>query len=160
MTLDYHEEGKVKVTMLDYIDKMLVELPTDMAGRAPTPAGNHLFQVNMSGGIPLDKETSDLFHQNVAKLLFLCKRARPDIQPPVAFLCTWVKGPDTDDYKKLVRVMKYLRGSWELLLILEANDEGSLKWWVDGAFVVHSAMKSHTGGMLSLGKGAVYATST
>ena len=56
--------------------------------------------------------------------------------------------------------MKYLRGSRELPLILEANDEGSLKWWVDGAFVVHSAMKSHTGGMLSLGKGAVYATST
>ena len=75
MTLDYREEGKVKVTMLDYIDKMLVELPADMAGRAPTPAGNHLFQVNVSGGIPLDKETSDLFHQNVAKLLFLCKQA-------------------------------------------------------------------------------------
>jgi hypothetical protein len=33
-------------------------------------------------------------------------------------------------------------------------------WWVDASFAVHGDMKSHTGGMLSLGKGAIYATST
>ena len=34
---------------------------------------------------------ADMFHHNVAKLLFLCKRAQPDIQTSVAFLCTRVK---------------------------------------------------------------------
>ena len=48
------------------------------------------------------------FHHNVAKLLFLCKRARPDLQTAVAFLSTWVQRPDRDDYKKLARAMKYL----------------------------------------------------
>jgi hypothetical protein len=36
----------------------------------------------------LDKVQADMFHHNVAKLLFLCKRARPDKQTAVAFLCT------------------------------------------------------------------------
>ena len=35
-----------------------------------------------------------------------------------------------------------------------------VKWWVDASFAVHPDMKSHTGGVMTLGKGAVYATST
>jgi histone deacetylase 1/2 len=35
-----------------------------------------------------------------------------------------------------------------------------VKWWVDASFAVHPDMKSHTGCCMSLGKGAVYGTST
>eukprot|EP00978_Attheya_sp_CCMP212_P029180 scaffold102979_cov38-Attheya_sp.AAC.2 len=42
---------------------------------------------------------------------------------------------------------------------LEADKLNILKWWVDTAYAVHLDMKSHTGGVLSLGKGAVYAAS-
>jgi hypothetical protein len=100
----------------------------------------------------LDKAQADMFHHNVAKLLFLCKRARPDIQTAVAFLCTRVKGPDTDDYKKLARVIKYLRGTANMPLILEAENKNVMKWWVDASFAVHPDMKSHTGGAMSLGR--------
>ena len=55
-----------------------------MNGGAPSPVANHLFQVNTSNPKKLDKETGDMFHQNVAKLLFLCKRARPGLQTAVA----------------------------------------------------------------------------
>ena len=75
-----------------------------MDGKAITPAGNHLFQVNKPE--MLDTNCATMFHHNVAKVLFLCKQARPDIQTAVAFLCTSVKGPDTNDYKKLSRVMR------------------------------------------------------
>jgi hypothetical protein len=78
----------------------------------------------------------------------------------VAFLCTRVKAPDTDDYKKLARCMKYLQQSAALPLILEAEVSNIIKWWVDGAFAVHNDMKSHTGALMYLGKGAAYATST
>jgi hypothetical protein len=92
--------------------------------------------------------------------LFLCKRARPDIQTAVAFLTTRVKRPDTDDYKKLTRVIKYLRSTPNLALTLEADNTHIIKWWVDASFAVHKDMKSHTGGTLSLGKGSLYSTST
>jgi hypothetical protein len=138
---------------------MLSELPDDMAGTAATPAGNHLFTVNKEA-TKLDESTSVIFHHNMAKLLFLCKRARPDVQTAVAFLTTRVKGPDTDDYKKLARVMKYPRGTKEMGLTLEADDNQLVKWWIDASFAVHPDMKGHTGGVMSMGKGGIYGTST
>ena len=159
MTLDYSEEGKVKISMIDYVKKVLDDVPNDMAGESVTPAGNHLFQVNPDGE-KLDENAAILFHHYTARLLFLCKRARPDIQPPVAFLCTRVKEPDKDDYKKLTRVIRYLRGSQQLVLTLEAAKVNIVKWWIDASFAVHPDMRSHTGAIMSVGKGATYASST
>ena len=35
-----------------------------------------------------------------------------------------------------------------------------IRCWVDASFAVHPDMRSHTGGIISLGKGGVYSTST
>jgi hypothetical protein len=158
MTLDYSVEGKVKVLMKKYIEEMLEELPDDMDGETATPAANHLFTVSEQP-ILLKEETAQMFHTNTAKLLFLCKRARPDIQTAVAFLTTRVREPDQDDYKKLTRVMRYLRRTIEIELTLEADDMHVIKWWIDGSFAVHPDMKSHTGATMSMGKGSAYSTS-
>jgi hypothetical protein len=126
---------------------------------AATPAGNHLFQVNKENPVLLEEKEKEFFHHNVAKLLFLSKRARPDIQTAVAFLTTWVKSPDVDDYKKLARVMRYLRETKGMPLTLEADNMKIVKWWIDAAFAVHKDMKGHTGGGMSLGRGLIYGTS-
>jgi hypothetical protein len=159
MTLDYSTEGKVAIRMEDYIENMLADVPKDMEGGAVTPAGPHLFKVN-GGAERLDAVTSDIFHSITAKILFLCKRGRPDVQVPIAFLCTRVQAPDVDDYKKLRRVVNYLRETKKLYLTLEAENLQMIKWWVDASFAVHHDMRSHTGGVMSLGKGAIYSTST
>ena len=70
------------------------------------------------------------------------------------------KAPDTDDYKKLARVICYLQATADMPLTLEAENLQIVKWWMDASFAVHSDMKSHTGGVLLLGRGAVYSTST
>ena len=147
------------ISMKEYIQSMLDALPADMGSESATMTGNHLFQVNESG-VKLDEEKAILFHHNTAKLLFLCKRARPDVQPPVAILCTRLKEPDEDDYKKLARVMRYLRGTPEQVLTLEASNMNVVKWWMDASFAVHPDMRSHTGAVMSMGKGAIYASST
>ena len=45
-------------------------------------------------------------------------------------------------------------------LTLEADEVNIIKWWVDAPFAVHPDIKSHTGGVMTLGKGAIYDTST
>ena len=159
MTLDYGEEKKVKIKMCDFVDAILTEFPEESTSTAATPAANHLFTVNEKSE-KLDESRSRIFHTFTAKLLFLCKRARPDLQTAVAFLTTRVIAPDVDDWKKLVRVINYLRLTPKMHLTLESNGPGILKWWVDGAFAVHPDMRSHTGATLSMGKGSVYSAST
>ena len=159
MTLDFTILQKVQIQMFDFIDKMLEDLPDDMDGTVRTLAAEHLFTVN-STPKPLPEDTTIMFHHNVAKLLFLCKRAWPDLQTAVAFLSTQVKSPDEYDYKKLAQVMHYLQATAHLPRTLEADNLQVIKWWFDGAFATHPNMLSHTGGMLSLGNGAIYGAST
>jgi hypothetical protein len=64
-----------------------------------------------------------------------------------------------DDYKKLARVMRYLRGTKGMPLTLEADSMQIVKWWFDAAFAVHEDTKGHTGGGMLLGKGLIYGTS-
>jgi len=58
---------------------MLDELPPSMDGIAAVlqlcPTSNHLFEVNKQNPELLDDVTSNMFHTNMAKLLFLCKQA-------------------------------------------------------------------------------------
>ena len=42
-------------------------------------------------------EGSEMFHCIVAKGLFICKRARPDVQQTIAGLCARVKEPHESD---------------------------------------------------------------
>ena len=148
--------------MKKYIQEIIDEAPDDFSGTAPTPAANHLFEIetrteNMK---LLSAEQKRTFHHITAQLLFLSKRTRPDIQTAIAFLTTRVSRPDIHDWKKLGRVIKYLRGSKDLDMTLESDSLNVVKWWADGAFAVHSDCKSHTGAVMSLGKGAAYSTST
>jgi Reverse transcriptase (RNA-dependent DNA polymerase) len=159
MELDFSVDGKVKVGMVPYVENLLAELDGDMDGKAPTPAAAYLFDTNEECP-KLHEEKAERFHHLVAKLLFLCKRARPDIQTAVSFLCTRVQAPDRDDYKKLGRVMRYLRATAEMVLTLESDGMNIVSWWADASFAVHTDMKSHTGGAMSMGKGVIYGTST
>eukprot|EP00957_Ditylum_brightwellii_P197743 15065216-Ditylum_brightwellii.AAC.1 len=158
MKLDFSTKGLVKIDMMEYIEKMLDNLPEEFDGGASTPAANHLHEVNAEG-VKLSEKESEFFHHNVAKLLFLSKRARPDIQTAVSFLTTRVREPDEDDKKKLMRVMRYLRATIDIPLRLEADGSGVIKWWVDASFAVHQDMKGHTGAVMSLGGGATFASS-
>ena len=77
----------------------------------------------------------------------------------MAFLCTRVREPTSDNENKLTRVIRYLQGTKDITLRLQADNLNIVKWWVDGAFAVHEGMKSRTGGVMSLGKGSAYSAS-
>jgi hypothetical protein len=123
-----------------------------MNGTATSPAAEHLFKTR-DNAAKLDKQAADLFHHITAQLLFVCKRGRPDIQTAVPFLCTRVREPDEDDYKKLCRLIKYIRRTKFLKLTMEAAYLDQNHWFIDGAFAVHNDMRSHSGSFMTFGKG-------
>jgi len=70
MTLDYMTKGKMKISMYEYIEKLLTELPSDINGLVKTPAASHLFNVNKDM-TKLPDKSAQLFQQLVYKLLYL-----------------------------------------------------------------------------------------
>ena len=103
----------------------------------------------------LPEEQARHFHRTVAQLLFLCKRARPDIEPLVSFLITRVREPDEDDWGKLKHGIKYLKGTLSMKRHMSAESLNTIRWWVDASYGVHWDCKVHTGAMMSMGKGSI-----
>jgi hypothetical protein len=156
MTLDYSTKGEVKVTMVDYLKGVLGDFPEAIIGSAHTPASEHLFDVRPDEErTPLSEEQARAFHHAVAQLLFASSRSRKDIQTAVSFLTTRVKHPDEDDWEKLKRLLKYIRGTIYMPLILKADSLNIIKWWVDASYATHGDCRGHTGATMSLGRGSV-----
>jgi hypothetical protein len=145
MELDYQKQGVLKVNMTKYVKNMINEFPVKLGKKdvGKTLAGDNL--CNLGTGAKLDTKRSEIFHTFVAKGLFLCKRARPNIQQAILLLCTRVKDPNQVDWEKLMRVLKFLNGTRDEYLTLSANGLRVVKWYVDASFAVHPDFKSHTG---------------
>jgi hypothetical protein len=142
MTLDCSVPGQVKITTLDYVDEILPAL--DKAepkggGTKTSAAPDSLFKVEEDCDKLAQAKTVE-FHNLVIKTLYDTKRARPNTCTAITFLTTRVREPDKDNWTKLVHLMRYIRGTRTMLLILSANGSGILKWWVDALFTVHPNM--------------------
>ena len=159
MLLNYEVDGQVTIDMKKYVYDMLTDFPVQFRKEqtATTPASDKIFSTGV--GKPIDSKRQEIFHTFVAKGLFLSKRARPDIQQAIAVLATCVLTPNEGDWQKLLRLMKYLNGTAEKVLTLKIEDITVIKWYVDASFAVHDDFKSHTGGVMSMGKGAIQAIS-
>ncbi len=90
------------------------------------------------------------FHSNVAKLLCLATRGRPDILLAVSFLTTHVKTPDQNDWKKLLRVLGYLKGTLDFDLTITCENLNALTWYIDGSYAIHEDMKGNSGAVLMI----------
>ena len=77
----------------------------------------------------------------------------------MAFLCKWVRSPDEDDYKKLVRVIQYIRDTQHMTSTIKPKPNNDPRWWVNRAYAIHPDMKSHMGIFMSIGKGGTYTSS-
>ena len=159
MNISFLKNGTVSVNMKDYIKEAMADFGEDITRNATTPAKRNLFDTDDTDE-QLSRDDSEVFHSIVAKLLYVSKRSRLDIQLATAFLCTRVSYSTEKDWAKLKRVLEYLRGTLDEFLTLGANDIGMMKTWVDASYAVHKDMKSHTGGVVSFGIGAVMSKSS
>jgi hypothetical protein len=159
MIFDYEIKGIVRISMETMVNQVVEDWDKDDKLCVKTPATAELFQDGDAVRIE-DMKQKEMFHSVVAKLLYIAKRARPDILLCVNFLATRVKEPTNQDWKKLDRVIKYLRGSKQLCLTLRANKLMEVHAYVDASYAIHPDAKGHSGMAMFLGAGSIYCKSS
>ena len=131
MVFDFTTEGTVAIEMKNYIEDLLEHTETKTS--APTPAEMKLFDVNCKNELLSDVERAK-FHTVVAKLLYLAKRARPDILLATSYLTTRVTRATEGDLEKLSMCLEYLKGSKDITLRLNGRDYDTVTVYVDASY--------------------------
>ena len=155
MRLHFNRVDKtVKILMQTYLDEAIHQSQLDVQRAAATPATKTLFEIDPNAA-PLSPPEFDRFRSVVCKLLYVALRGRPDILLAVVFLASRVSRATIQDQAKLKRLLEYLYGTYDLPLILGADDIHTLYTFVDASYAVHKDMKSHTVGMITFGHGGI-----
>jgi hypothetical protein len=100
-----------------------------------------------------------MFHKKTAQLLYLAKRARPDVLMVVSFLCTRVQSATVEDQRKLMRVLGYITSTVEQVLVLRATGTPQIRAYIDAAYAIHEDSKLHMGVIIYVGQTLVYVSS-
>ena len=154
MQIEYHGDGTASIHMPSYIQEAIDESGLQVNTDSPSPCSGTLFKIDPDSP-PLGRKRAQTFHSVVAKLIYVGTRTRTDILLALGFLCSRVSSPTEQDEKKLKRLLEYLRGTKEMPLRLGADSLDRFMTWVDASFAVHSDMRSHTGGVISFGRGGI-----
>ena len=87
----------------------------------------------------------------------MMKRSRPDIELTISFLCTRVRNPSMDDWKKMKRLLGWLESTINDTRIIGANSLQDIYTWIDASYAVHENMPGHTGDAILMGYGVIHA---
>jgi hypothetical protein len=159
MEIDIRDTGTV-IDMSFYIKQVIADTETHSVVTTYESPGVRNSYVVEDDAEKLPEDRCAWFHSVVAKLLYIVKRARPDILTVVIFLCTRVQGATTEDEKKLLRVLGYLKQTSERTLMLRATDaKSNVVAYIDAAYALHSDSKSHSGVIIYVGGTLCYVTS-
>lgn len=106
MLLNYSHKKYISITMPRFIEDIISDMQIGKDDVHNSPVSTKCFN-NLDYDELLSDDERERFRTNVAKLLDLGKRARPDIFLAATFLCTRVRS-GKDDLKKLNRCARYL----------------------------------------------------
>ena len=152
------QASKVLLTQEGYTGDLILHY--EIKSSVKTPAGDDLFTIDVGSPL-LSSEGAEEFHTLSAKLLYLSKRTRPDIQVAVSFLTSRVQCATEQDARKATRVLRYLFGTQHLGIVIEPDKSFfCVRSYIDASYGVHPDGRSHTGVTISLGKGPIMTKST
>ena len=154
MQIEYHGDGTASIHMPAYIQEAIDESGLQIHTNSPSPCSGTLLKIDPDSPA-LGRKRAQTFHSVVAKLIYVGTRTRTDILLALGFLCGRVSTPTEQDEKKLKRLLEYLRGTKEMPLRLGADSLNHFMTWVDASFAIHDDMRSHTGGVISFGRGGI-----
>ena len=146
----------INIDMTDQIKEALEMFGEEVDDTVVSPAKRHLFETYDGKSDELCEARSEIFHSVTAKLLFIMKRARPDIETTVSYLMTRVSRSNEKDWDKLKRCLGFLKGTINDKRIIGADSLRDLHVWVDASHAIHENMRGHTGGTMSMGIGTLH----
>jgi hypothetical protein len=149
--------GEVRVNMSNYTQKVLDFYEKGLEHRR-VPGKKGVFLVSETS-VAVGTDEKQKFHTVVAKLLYLAKRARPDIVSVVSFLCTRVKAPTMEDVEKLEYLLGYLQRTKSREMVLKPRKPLFVEAYIDASFATHMDGKSHSGVVVLVGGVGVLFTS-
>ena len=125
-----------------------------------TPAVDRLFRVRGEYKAGFKEEyRAEMFHHSVSLLLFMISQSSRDIHIELSFITTILKRMYEDDWGKLKRVLKYLKGTKHMKLILRLDSLSVVNWWVYASYNTHDDFRIRTGFIIILVKGGVFSLS-
>jgi hypothetical protein len=154
MNIKYIGDGTATIHMPSYISEAIQESGLEVTKTASSPCASTLLDVDSKSPL-LSPEKAKRFHSIVAKLNYVGTRARTDILLALSFLCGRVSLPTEQDERKLKRLLSYLNATINLTLRIGADSLNQFSTWVDALFAIHPDMRSHTGGVISFGRGGL-----
>ena len=152
------EDNTFSIDMSEYVKEVITDFPENVRASAVSPARRDLFLIEEASSL-LSRERSDIFHSLAMKLMYICQRGRVDVQTAVAFLSTRVSKSTEQDWSKLRRVVEFLNGTTDDVMILGADSLDKMDTFVDVSFAVHHDMRNHTGGGITFGRGVLMSCS-
>ena len=80
MEIVSRDDHKFEITMKQYLQESIKAFPETITRASRTPAKENLFDQDTDDNkVKLNEMEAEVFHHIVAKLLYVAKRARPDI---------------------------------------------------------------------------------
>ena len=159
MSIVLRDDKKIEIDMADQLREAIEAFGEKIDNSAVNPAKSDLFYVDEDSK-PLSEEKSDIFHSVTQKLLYITKRARPDLETLISFLTMRVSKSTEQDWAKLKRGLSFIHGTINEKRIIGARNLLDVFTWIDASYAVHSNMRSHTGGAISMGYGVLHAKSS
>lgn len=154
MKIHMLDDGTFSLLMTPYLQQAIDRSELNITNESSTPASGSLLEIRDDETL-LVQRRADIFHSVVATLIYVGTRARGDLLPTLSFLSGRVSSPTDNDERKLKRLLGYIKGTINEELILGADSLNTFSTWVDASFAPHMDKKSHTGGVISFGRGAI-----
>ena len=94
MDIELLNDSRISISMKKHIDELLNMIPGGVKGSTTSPVKKQeMFEINNMSQ-ELDQKCADLFYPAVAKILWITKRRRPDLETAESFLCTRAANPN------------------------------------------------------------------
>ena len=101
------------------------------------------------------EEKSDAFHSFEMKIMFLCKRGRPDTELEASLLSARTSESTEQEHDELMRLLSFIVTSRDDVFCLGVDDSRTLTWCKGASFAACADIRSHASSVFTLLKGSI-----